>query len=400
MSGKLLLVLCLALGLIAAPPEAARVDPAASRLDAARLKQMSARMKALTEEGLGAGYVTLIQRGGVLAHLEATGWQDKEKQIPMRTDTIFQVMSMTKPVTAVGIQMLMEDGLLALTDPVEKHLPEFRGQMMIASQDGDRMTVKKPSRPITIRDLLTHTSGMPEMPPAGLGGLELYFKGERTLGEAVLVFSQMALLFEPGTKWSYSNTGIATLGRIIEVAGGKPYETFLQECIFAPLGMKDSFFYPPKEKHARIAQVYNHQGGKPQPAGDLVLKNRARYPMPEGGLYSTAQDMAAFYQMMLQGGTFNGKRLLSKASVQSMTMLHTAGTGNEFGLGWSLVKRPARTLDLSSDSVYGHGGAFGTYGWVDPARQLVGVLMVQNMGVRHDSGRAIFVEMANAAVVE
>lgn len=402
---RVMLLLAWAALLCAAPPEPARVETK-SGLDAPRLTQIRPRMQSFVDSGEAPGIVTLVQRRGQLGHLEAVGSLDLEKKAPMRTDSIFEVMSMTKPVTAVGIQMLMEDGLLALNDPVEKYLPEFRGQQQIVARETvgkqERITLAKPARAITIRDLLTHTSGLQEMPPEGMGGVSFFYNMHRTLAEAVIFYSQQPLLFEPGAKWSYSNTGIATLGRIIEVVSRKPYETFLAERVFAPLGMKDSFFFPAEDRHSRIAHVYQKENGKLAAMGPVIFRKGARYPMPEGGLYSTAQDMAAFYQMMLNGGRFNGHRLLSKASVESMTMVHTANTSANWGLGWMIQRGANSTLGLLSEGTYSHGGAFGTYGWVDPVRQVVGVFMIQlfGPGVSPEIPRARFVEMANAAVID
>lgn len=378
-------------------------DPQKAGIDAARLQQISSRMKAYVDSGLTSGIVTLVQRNGVLALLDAVGMQDSEAKRPMRPETIFQVMSMTKPVTGVAIMMLAEQGKLRLMDPVEKILPEFRGQMVIESQTESTRTLKKPSRPITVRDLMTHTSGMPEMPPPGAGD---YFSlmSRLSLKDAVLVYSQAPLLFEPGTKWQYSNTGLATLGRIIEVASDLPYEQFLAKHIFEPLAMKDSFFFPPEDKKERIAQVYMTQGGVRKPMGESIFRKNAKYPMPEGGLYSTAQDLANFYQMMLDGGVAQGRRMLSKASVDAMTSLHTGDlkawngpTG--FGLTWQVQRDPTSTLNLQSMRSYGHGGAFGTYGWIDPDRKLVGVFLLQEMGRDVSEPRATFITMAESAVL-
>ena len=295
-------------------------DVAKAGLQAARLQQIPARMKTYVDNGNASGIVTLVQRNGVLGALDAVGFQDTEAKKPMRTDTIFEVMSMTKPLTGVAIMMLAEEGKVRLSDPVERLLPEFRGQMVTDSKTETTRTLKKPSRPITVRDLMTHTSGMPEMPPEGAGD---YFSmmSRLTLKDAVLLYSQLPLLFEPGSNWQYSNTGLATLGRIIEVISDMPYEQFLAKRIFEPLGMKDSFSFPPDDKKDRIAQVYMTQGGSRKPMGDAIYRKGAKYPMPEGGLYSTAQDLANFYQMMLDGGAYQGRRLLSKASVETMTTL-------------------------------------------------------------------------------
>jgi CubicO group peptidase (beta-lactamase class C family) len=369
------------------------------------LKDIPARMKRFTDRGAVSGAVTLVQHKGKVLSLEAVGLQNIDAKTAMKTDTIFQIMSMTKPVTCVAVMILAEEGRLSLTDAVEKHLPEFRGMWVADGGDGQKeRKLVRPARAITIRDLMTHTSGMQEMPPEGMGGVRFYYGMNRPLGEAVSIYSQIPLLFQPGTKWQYSNTGLATLGRIVEVVSDQPYEKFLEQRIFQPLGMKDSFLFPPADKQARIAMVYAAQEGKLVAQGDLIYRKGAKYSMPEGGMYSTASDMAAFYQMMLNGGALNGNRVLSRASVEVMTANHTADVlkgGSAFGLGWSVVQGPTGTLTLRSKGSYGHGGAFGTLGWVDAPRQLVGVFMIQVLGGgAHDAMREAFVTMANAAVSE
>lgn len=234
-------------------------------MDPERLARIPARMKSFVDQGTIAGAVTLAARHGVVASLEAVGYQDLENKRPMRTDSIFEIMSMTKPVTAAGTMLLMEEGRLALSDPVEKHLPEFRGLWVIDSPGEKERRLKRPSRAITIRDLPTHTSGMPELPP-------------------------------------------------------------------------------------------------------------------EGGKYSTASDLYAFYQMMANGGTYNKRRVFSRGSVELMTAVHTAELKQSWGLGWSVVRDPAGTLQLESAGTFGHGGAFGTYGWIDPRKDLIGVLLIQRWG--------------------
>lgn len=372
-----------------------------------RLERIPARMKAMVEKGDVPGTVTLLARNGQIAHLEATGWQDIEGRKPMSTDSIFQIMSMTKPFTGVGIMMLMEEGRLSLSDPVEKYLPEFRGQMVgEKAPDGSR-SLRKPARPITIRDLMTHTSGM-SGPHGDLK--DLYRKMDRTLAEAVPAFAKEPLEFEPGTRWMYSNTGIATLGRIIEVTADQPFESFITERLLKPLGMKDSFFFPPADKTDRIAVVYQQKDGKLVRAGAEALggdstkfRPGAKYSAPEFGLYSTASDLFAFYQMMLNNGSLNGTRYLSKTSVHVMTAVHTGdlkaghlpGTG--FGLTWEVVKDPIGTLALLSPGTFGHGGAFGTHGWIDSDKNMVGVFLVQRGS--NDSKNAFF-QMAGSAVAD
>jgi CubicO group peptidase (beta-lactamase class C family) len=377
--------------------------------DPDRLARIPARMQTFIDRGEVAGIVTLIARHGQIAQVHATGFQDLEGRKPMRADSIFQIMSMTKPFTAVGIMMLAEEGKLAIGDPVEKYLPEFRGQMMIESRTGEKLKLRKPARPITIRDLMTHTSGLPQVPPVPA---DLYTKMDRTLAEAVSLFSQEHLDFEPGTRWQYSNPGIATLGRIIEVVGGQPYEQFIAARILLPLGMKDTFFFPPADKISRIAFVYTTENGKLVRSDGSILggdstqfRKGAKYPAPEFAMYSTAADLAAFYQMMLNGGSYNGKHLLSRESTRVMTDVHTGNIPNSawspgaaYGLAWEVVKEPLGALTLESIGSYGHGGAFGTHGWIDPDKDLVGVFLVQHSGSGGIAARNAFMQMAAAAV--
>jgi len=384
-------------------------DPARAGMDAAQLARIGPVLREFVERGQMSGAVTLVMRRGALAHLEAAGWQDVEAKKPMQKDAIFQIMSMTKPFTGAAIMMLAEEGKLRLHDPVEDHLPEFRGQMVVVSEENGVRTLRKPSRPITIRDLMTHTSGLGPAAP-GIG--DIMVRMDRTLAEACLIYSQQPLLFEPGTRWMYSNTGIAVLGRIIEVRSGMSFEKFLETRIFQPLGMTDTHVFLPAEKRARLAPVYTVKDGRLVKAGPDILggdplkfREGAKYSGPEHSLYSTAWDLAQFYQMMLNGGQWNGKRLLSSASVAMMTQVHTGNLtaghnpGTGFGLTWEVTKDPAGTLTGQSIGTFGHGGAFGTYGWVDPQKQLVGVYLMQLAG-RPQPMRDAFVTMANAAVRE
>jgi CubicO group peptidase (beta-lactamase class C family) len=354
-------------------------------LDPAKLSAIRQKMQEFVDQNQASGIVTLVGRRGHVASLEAVGFRDAEAKDPMRADTIFRIASMTKPVTAVAVQMLEEEGKLSIEDPVEKLLPEFKGQMLQKSKTAEAVTLVKPSRPITVRDLLTHTSGLPGGPPAGLS--DLYSKRNRTLAEATIAYSQMPLQFEPGTKWAYCNSGIDTLGRIVEVLSGRSYEAFLEERLFKPLGMKDTFFYPTAERLARAAKLYKKAGAGLAPSenflGDPV---DGRFPLPAGGLYSTASDLAKLYQMMLHRGTQDGRRYLTEASVEKMTKNHTgelrAGftDGIVMGLGWQVVGTPTGVTEMLSPGSYGHGGAFGTQGWLDPKKEMYFVLLVQRSG--------------------
>jgi CubicO group peptidase (beta-lactamase class C family) len=408
MSLRLFLFLFVA-GLTAAPP----ADPGKAGLDPNRLSQIPVRMKHYIDEGAAAGVVTLVARHGVVAEFDATGYQNLETKKPMAKDSIFQIMSMTKPLTGIGIMMLMEEGKLGINDPVEWHLPEFRGQMVIEGRDGDgTLVLRKPKRPITIHDLMTHTSGMlDDMPPSIQ---EHYQRMKLTLAEAVSIFSQQPLEFEPGSKWQYSSPGIGVLGRIIEVESGKSYEEFMAERLFRPLEMKDSFFFPPAEKQSRIAMVYRGLNGKLAPAGDDILggdpalfRKGAHYPAPEWGLYSTASDLLSAYQMMLNGGSYQGRRYLSRVSADVMTHLETgylprAGWigGGGYGLTWEVIKDSPGTLFLLSPGSYGHGGAFGTQGWIDPGKDMIRIMLVQRSDEGTEAMKGAFMTMAGSAIVE
>jgi CubicO group peptidase (beta-lactamase class C family) len=359
----------------------------AENVDSARLAKIPARMAEFVEHGDIAGAVTVVGRKEGILSIEAVGRRNLEKNEPMTKDTLFRIASMTKPITAVGIMILADEGKLKIDDPVEKHLPEFRGQMLVAKRTPDEVTLKKPTRPITIRDLLTHTSGLPGGMPPGLS--DLYVKRNHTLAEAVMAFSQRPLDFEPGSRWAYCNAGIDTLGRVIEVVSGQRYEDFLQKRIFDPLGMTDTTFYPTKAQRARVAVNYDRKNGKLVPASNpiIALAENARYPIPAGGLYSTGADLSKFYRMMLGRGTYDKTRILSAESVAEMTKVQTGDLkaaftpGMGFGLGWGVVRTPEGVTAMLSSGSYGHGGAFGTQAWIDPHKDLFMVLLIQRAGL-------------------
>jgi CubicO group peptidase (beta-lactamase class C family) len=369
-------ILVLATAMQAADPEAlARIQP---------------RLQAHVDRGHINGTVSLIVERGQVVHFATTGWADKENNKPMRKDSIFQIMSMTKPFTGVGVMMMVEEGKLNLHDPVSKYLPEFKD---------------KPN--VLVRQLMTHTSGMAANPPGDR--MEWYYSMKVSLEEAVKFYATVPLLQEPGQKWVYSNMGIATLGRLIEVTSGLKYEDFIAKRILEPLGMKDTFFFAPANKKDRIVVNYCTREGKLSPCPHTTLGGDSRdlragaiYPAPEFGLYSTAEDLAKFYQMMLNRGASGGKRYLSSASVAAMTMNQTGdlkaghNAGTAFGLTWEVAKDPAAAAMLWSIGTFGHGGAFGTHGWIDPAKQLVGVFMVQG-GSGNAEAKANFIAMASSA---
>lgn len=371
--------------------------------DTDRLSHIRPTMQQFVEQQEIAGLVTVIGRhDGILSH-EALGVLSLDSRQPMPKDALFRIASMTKPITAIAIMMLAEQGKLSVDDPVEKYLPEFRGQLLIKGRDKEGLTLTKPARPIAIRDLLTHTSGM-QNPPPGLA--DLYVKRNHSLAEGTMAFSQQPLMFEPGSKWSYCNTGIDTLGRIIEVVSGQSYEDFLRQRIFEPLGMTDTIFYPTKDQLARAVPIYDKKDGKLVPAERPIigLPLGARYPIPAGGLYSTGADLARLYQLMLGRGTLNKVHLLSEESVATMTKVQTGdlttgfSPGMGFGYGWGVVRTPTDVTAMLSPGSFGHGGAFGTQGWLDPQKDLFIVLLIQRVGLKNSDASAMRSELQKVAV--
>ncbi len=376
-----------------------------------QLAKIPQRMKAFVDQKRIAGVVTLVARHGVITEFDAVGMQDIEAGKPMAKDSIFQIMSMTKPFVGAAIMMLVDEGRVVISDPVEKYLPEFRGQMVADVKDGVK-TLRKPTRPITVRDCMTHTSGLSYGPFPGM--VEQNTRMDRTLADAMLVYSQQPLEFDPSTKWQYSNIGIAALGRIIEVTSGMLFEKFIETRIFQPLGMKDSHFFLPVEKQGRLAPVYRLVDGKLAKADGTILggdpmqfRKGAKYPAPEWGLYTTAADLLPFYQMLLSGGKVGGKQLISKASVDTMSSVHTADLrsghmpGTAFGLTVEVVRDGGGLGEehLLSAGTFGHGGAFNTHGWMDKKKDMIGIFLIQNAFASGDIKYA-FMAMANAAVIE
>jgi CubicO group peptidase (beta-lactamase class C family) len=291
-------------------------------------------------------------------------------------------------MTAAALMMLVDEGKVRLDDPVEKYLSEFQGQMRAAEQDADHVLLKKPSRPITVRDVLSHTSGLPFMSRVE-HKIDTY-----PLRTAVLTYAMTPLRSEPGAKYEYSNAGINTAGRIIEVAAGMPYEEFMQKRLFDPLGMKDTTFWPTKEQIDRLAKSYKpgKTGLEETPIGQLTypLTDRQRGPCPAGGLFSTAADVGAFGRVILAGGVFEGKRYVSEASMRQLTSTQTGDGKNEggYGLGFSTTRRLRGTDGPAVVGPCGHGGAYATNLWIDPQSGLVTVFMVQHAGFPGDGNRA------------
>jgi CubicO group peptidase (beta-lactamase class C family) len=380
-----------------------KADPAAAGMDPVRLARIPAKMKAYVDAGTAAGFVTIVARHGQVASLEAVGYQDREARTPMRTDTVFRIMSMTKSLTVAGVMILVDEARLNLLDPVEQYLPEYKGIKVYPCGEQDARPGCEPvapARPITVMDLMMHTAGLPGQGPRGPEPF-------KSLAERVSAGGRVTLLAQPGTRWIYSQIGYAMLGRLIEVCSGQPYEKFLAERLFEPLGMKDTYFFLPPEKQSRLAALYTLDAG-----GKLVRASRpadpaVKVPTPEGGAMSTATDMARFYQMLMNKGTLNGKRILSAAAVEAMTTNQTGELKNvEFspglgmGLSFGVVKEAAGTFRYQSIGAFSKGGAFRTYGWGDPAKDMFGVIMFQRTNGGGDTSPEIsaFTVLANAAI--
>jgi len=339
-------------------------------------------MQTFVKEKIISGSVTTIATKDKVLSLETVGYADLKTKEVMRADHLFWIASMTKPMASVCVLQLQDEGKLSIEDPVEKHLPEFKGQWMIEKREGGKLILKRPTHAITIRDLLTHTSGLANTSTP---------RTESTLGELVMSYSKTPLNFKPGSTWSYSNAGINTLGRIVEVVSGVPFAKFLQERVLDPCGMKDTTFWPTPAQAKRVAKSY-----RPDKNGELQqvevrflaggISNRKRTPYPAGGLYSTADDLTRFYQMMLNGGTFNGKRVLRQKTSALMTQTQTGDIktgfveGMSWGLGFQVVKKPMGVTETLSAGTYGHGGAYATQSWADPKRGIIVVMMIQRAG--------------------
>jgi CubicO group peptidase (beta-lactamase class C family) len=379
-----------------------KIDPAAAGMNLQRLAGIPARLQEFVDANKVAGLVTLVARHGYIAQISAVGYRELEDKSPMKTDTIFRIMSMTKPITCAGVMKLVDEGKVSLLDPVEKYVPEFKGLKLnpCGTRVGYNCQLVEPTRLMNVLDLMIHTSGLGD----GFRGRGGTAAPPTTLAEAISAVEHATLLFDPGTAWSYSNFGIATLGRLIETVSKQPYERFMAEKFFQPLGMKDTTFSLPTEKQNRLAALYTYAPGGLQ----RITRNPFTYPSPDSGLMSTASDLARFSQMMLNKGTLNGVRILSPSAVEAMTRSWTGnikagyapGVGQ--GFGYEVVTEALGTYRYTSIGSYEKAGAFRTYYWADPAKDLLGVILMQrtNGGAASDVADEInaFMAMAAAAI--
>lgn len=338
---------------------------------AAEATQISARMRGFVASGEIAGAVTLVATPDKVLHLAAVGEADVNQKTPMSTEAIFWIASMTKPITAAAVMLMQEEGKLSVDDRVGKYIPELAD---LKTSDGRAAN-------ITIRHLLTHTAGLAEATAEQA-------KAARQLSDLIPVYARQPVAFEPGSRWQYSQSGINTAARIVEIVSRQEFSEFLRQRFFDPLGMKDTTFYLSRQQLPRLAKSYQRADSALREAAISILNGRSpddrdRYPAANGGLFSTAMDYVRFCQMMLNGGTFNNRRYLKPESVKLMTSLQTGELktgftdGNGWGLGWCLVRQPQGATAMLSAGTFGHGGAYGTQAWIDPQRKLIYILMVQ-----------------------
>lgn len=324
------------------------------------------------ERGELAGAVALVTDAEGTLSVDCVGWADIELKRPMTPDTLFWIASESKPMTAAAVMILVDEGKIALDDPVEKYLPEFRAQMLVAEKSETQTVLIKPARPITIRDCLSHLSGLPFKSAAEepvLDGLPL--------ATAVRTYAMTPLQTEPGTAYQYSNAGINTAARVLEVVSGMAYEQFMQERLFDPLGMKDTTFWPNEEQVARLAKSYRPNKDKTKLEAFEITQLRYplsqrvhRFPMPAGGLFSTAEDTARFARMLLNRGELSGHRYLSEDAVAELSRRQTPESlSNAYGLGFAL-----------GPDWFGHGGAHATNLEMFPGKSRAFVWMVQHAG--------------------
>jgi CubicO group peptidase (beta-lactamase class C family) len=366
-----------------------------THLGAPDLAGVNERLREFVSAGEIAGAVTLVATQQKVVHLGVIGQADLASGTAMRPDTIFWIASMTKPVTATALLMLQDEGKLSVDDPVGKHITEL----------ANLKTPSGKAANLTIRHLLTHTSGLAEATPE-------QSKAAKTLADLIPAYASQPLAFEPDSKWKYCQSGINTAARIVEVVSGQSFPEFLHKRLFRPLGMKDTTFYLTQEQMPRLAKSYKKEADKLQEAPLAFLRGQAptsrdRYPAANGGLFSTAADYARFCRMILNQGTLDGKRYVKRESVTLMTSLQTRELqtgfteGNGWGLGWCLVRQPQGVSAMLSPGSFGHGGAYGTQAWIDPQKRLVYILMVQRADFPNSDNsevRRVFQQAAASAL--
>jgi CubicO group peptidase (beta-lactamase class C family) len=362
-----------------------------------RLQRMDAAMQRYIDSDLLAGTITLVARKGKVIHLNSQGWKNRETGEPMSDDSIFVIMSMTKPIVSVALMMLYEEGRFLLTDPITDWIPELAGkEVLVKNAMG---SYREPARgPITFRHVLSHTAGL-DPDRAALRADELpLLEREETLEETLLKRAPLPLEFHPGDNWQYgSSTDYVAL--LVERISGQPLQEFLQERILDPLQMVDTHYNVPRNKLDRVAAVYRPSG--PNNTIELFRApeySETRYFGGVAGLSSTISDYWRFTQMLLNGGELDGVRLLSPKTVNLMISNHSGdydvyvrGPGYGFGLGFGVLNEPGTARDPLTPGTFTWGGAWGTVFWIDPVEEMIGIMMTQitsysHLRVRQDLG--------------
>lgn len=385
----LTLLLTLCSGPIALADSLPRDIPENVGVSSERLNRVYNAMQRYIDRDLLAGTVTLIARQGKVIHLESQGWKNRETGESMTDDTIFVIMSMTKPIVSVALMMLYEEGHFLLTDPITDWIPELAGKEVVMQNEIG--TYRVPARgPITFRHVLSHTAGLdPDRGVLTPDELQLLSR-EETLEETLLKRAPLPLSFHPGDSWQYgSSTDYVAL--LVERISGQPLREFLQERIFVPLQMHDTHYVVPHDKIARVAAVYSPTG-----PGNTIELYRApeyretRYFGGVAGLSSTISDYWRFSQMLLNGGELDGVRLLSPKTINLMITNHSAdhdvyvrGPGYGFGLGFGVLNEPGKARDPLTPGTFTWGGAWGTVFFIDPVEDMIGIMLTQITSYSH-----------------
>jgi CubicO group peptidase (beta-lactamase class C family) len=361
----------------------------------------------LTKAGTRPGAVAMVVRNGRIVDWRAFGLRDVEKQLPMEKDTIFRIYSMTKPITSVAVMMLVEEGKLTLDDPVAKHIPEFKGLKVYKGGTAERPETVEPARPMTVRHLLTHTSGL--IYGWTNDNVAVMYRQAKVLDAATLAefiqrVAKLPLAFQPGERYEYS-ISIDVLGYLVQVVSGQPFDQFVQARILDPLKMTDTHFNLPEAKKARLTKVYGLKEGKVAEQPGMM-----GYPAPYGGmgLFSTIGDYSRFAQMLVNSGELDGARLISRKTVDLMMLNHLGGLakptigGNEadgFGLGGAVRVDVAKSGRPGSAGLFGWSGAASTWFRVDRKEKMAALLFMQWMPT--DGATAdLFETMAYQALVD
>ncbi|MET7572330.1 serine hydrolase domain-containing protein [Streptomyces sp. NPDC005492] len=379
------------------------VDPDEVGLDHKALDRLDQHFAHYVDVERLPGFLVSVARGGRVAHLTAHGHRDVAAQLPVTSDTLYRIYSMTKPVTAVAALLLVEEGRLSLDDPVGDHLPAFADMRVYDSGSGADVKTRPVEQPMLIRHLMTHTSGLTfafyhSHPVDALyreAHLESSVPPGANLAEAIDVYASLPLQFEPGTQWNYS-VASNVLGRVVEVVSGQRLDEFFAERIFQPLGMRDAGFQVPDEKADRLSELYGDaDGGGIEPIAGLPLRGgRPRFLSGSGGMAASPYDVHRFAEFLRRRGELDGTRLLAPETVDLMTSNHLPGgadmrafgspahqePGNDgigFGLSVSVVIDPERTQSPTGLGTFGWSGAATTTFWVDPGRDLTVQFMTQ-----------------------